>query len=313
MIPYEIPVETLTINGVGGLATRGLLVVVGPNSSGKTQLLRDIYGRVTGQMRELVVCTKLVLQKPKELDDFLTSLIDHGALRAKDTSGTRTYESTQPHFGIGPGTGGEVTHRDVQSWYDAFSPKAGAGVRPADNAFLRHFGPMLSTALFLENRLAAVNGTNSFDYTAQKPNNDLQALLLNSDALAKFRTEIGSTFGKAIGLDTTRGGFLSLRVSDHPKTSPLDWVTPDKVRAMRPIESEGDGLRSYAAVCVALLLGARPICLIDEPEICLHAPQEHAIGRFIGAYGTQDETATVIATHSSQVLRGVLETANELR
>jgi len=240
-------------------------------------------------------------------------LLEHGSLRVKDVGGNRSFESTLPHFGIGAGTGGEVSRRDVQSWYDVFSAKAGAGIMAVDNPFLRHFGPMLSTALFLENRLAAVNATNSFDYTAQKPSNDLQALLLNSNALEKYRSEIQSTFGKAIGLDITRGGFLSLRVSENPKASALDWVTPSRVRAMRPIEAEGDGLRSYSAVCVGLLLGARPICLIDEPEICLHGPQEYAVGRFIGAYGTQDETATVIATHSSQILRGILETATELR
>src|SRR6266550_924222 len=311
VIPYEIPIESITLPGIGKLRAGGLVLVVGPNSSGKTQLLRDMYATITGQARELVVAERISLKKPKDLDKFLGCLVDHGAVRRREAAGAITFESAVPHYGMGSGVG-DITLRDAQTMYDGLRMEINKSA-PLDNPFMRHFGLMLSTALFLDNRLAAVNGTNSFDYLSQKASNDIQALHMNSAARERLRAETIKTFGKAVGIDSTRGGYLSLRVSDLPEPSPGDWSSPDKMSKLRPIELEGDGLRTYSAVCIALLLGMRPLCLIDEPEICLHAPQEHAIGRFVGAYGTQDENATFVATHSSQVLRGVLETASDLR
>jgi hypothetical protein len=83
--------------------------------------------------------------------------------------------------------------------------------------------------------------------------------------------------------------------------------------SFRTIETEGDGLKSYVATCVALLLGRRPVCLIDEPEMCLHPPQAYNLGRFIGRYGASPETATFVATHSSHILRGIIRTAPEVQ
>jgi predicted ATP-dependent endonuclease of OLD family len=60
---------------------------------------------------------------------------------------------------------------------------------------------------------------------------------------------------------------------------------------------------------VALLLGRCPILLIDEPELGLHPPQAYAIGRFIGKFGESKHHGIFVATHSSHVLRGVIEVA----
>jgi hypothetical protein len=81
----------------------------------------------------------------------------------------------------------------------------------------------------------------------------------------------------------------------------------------RTIETEGDRLKSYVATCIALLLGRRPVCVVDEPEMCLHPPQAYNLGRFIGRYGASPDRATFVATHSSHVLRGVIQTAPDLQ
>ena len=51
--------------------------------------------------------------------------------------------------------------------------------------------------------------------------------------------------------------------------------------------------------------------MIDEPELCLHPPQAYHVGRFIGQYAKEDHV-TVVATHSSHVLRGVLQTGKRV-
>ncbi|TXT16467.1 MAG: hypothetical protein FD138_4754, partial [Planctomycetota bacterium] len=126
--------------------------------------------------------------------------------------------------------------------------------------------------------------------------------------------EMLSSFGRAVWPDMSRGNVMSLKVSDEgllPKAE--DRLSHKKMAEFRSIETEGDGMKSYVATCVSLLLGRRPVCLIDEPEMCLHPPQAYNLGRFIGRFGASRESATLVATHSSHLLRGVIQTAEQVQ
>ncbi|PYJ83107.1 MAG: hypothetical protein DME22_16600, partial [Verrucomicrobia bacterium] len=105
MIPYEIPIVSVTIPGVGEVPAGGLVVVVGPNSSGKTQLLRDINACVTGQARELVVCENTHVRKPKSFETFVQCLIDQGVIKKTQTSGVEILSAAVQQSGAGIGVG----------------------------------------------------------------------------------------------------------------------------------------------------------------------------------------------------------------
>jgi Cation transporter/ATPase, N-terminus len=62
------PLKSIAIPNVGKVQPRGLVVIIGPNSSGKTQTLRDIQARLLGQPRKLVVCDEVEVQRPSELN-----------------------------------------------------------------------------------------------------------------------------------------------------------------------------------------------------------------------------------------------------
>ena len=135
---------------------------------------------------------------------------------------------------------------------------------------------------------------------------------MNDNAQEQLSSEIAATFGKGIWSDASNGANLVLRVCDVQRPSPNDRLSVTKMSKHRTIETEGDGLKSYAAICIALLLGRRPICLIDEPELCLHPPQAYSLGAFIGEHGASEETATYVATHSSQILRGIIQSNSKV-
>ena len=86
---------------------------------------------------------------------------------------------------------------------------------------------------------------------------------------------------------------------------------PVSANRYRTIETEGDGYRSYVGICMALLLAVRPVALIDEPELCLHPPQAYHIGRFIGLHAKPKNHVTFVATHSSHVLKGIVDNADD--
>lgn len=71
------PLERVTIPGVGDLNCAGLTLIVGPNSSGKSQLLRDIFHRLSGDARELVVAENIEIKKP-EFEPFIKCLESEG-------------------------------------------------------------------------------------------------------------------------------------------------------------------------------------------------------------------------------------------
>lgn len=178
---------------------------------------------------------------------------------------------------------------------------------------MEHFGRLFLSSLFLDRRLIIANSVDNFDYELQIPQNELQALYIDTAAKKRMAEEAAKVFGKAIWLDNTRANRLCLRVRDDDKIPPAeDRLEPEKMRNYRLIEEEGDGFRSYMGTCITLLLGQRPVCLIDEPELCLHPPQAYALGRFIGKYGTSSDRATFVATHSSHVLRGIIEETRKL-
>jgi hypothetical protein len=151
----------------------------------------------------------------------------------------------------------------------------------------------------------------TFNPSEEAPSKTLQALYMNRRAQESLRTEVSQVFQRAVWIDNSRNTRLVLRAADTTAMpSPDDCRYFETMEKYRTMEAAGDGLRSYSAICATLLLEERPLCLIDEPEMCLHPPQAHAMGRFIGAHAS-DKTCTVVASHSSHVLRGILETNSQ--
>ena len=73
------------------------------------------------------------------------------------------------------------------------------------------------------------------------------------------------------------------------------------------LKDVGDGIKGFVATYVILKSGKRPIVLIDEPEAFLHPNQAYELGKIIGesqAKGIQ----IFVSTHSSNLIQGICET-----
>lgn len=306
------PLRRVTLPGLGTLECSGLIIVVGPNSSGKSQLLQDVYRRISGEPRDLVVASDIQIEKPP-LDPFLRCLEEEGYFTTiEDGSGAKQMRPLTMYLGTGQALG-QIQPQQAQQWYGNFAPDTPQFARRSSE-FLNHFGRLLVTALFLDRRLTSLAPTGVIDFITQSPQHDLHALYLDDSARELLHTEMLSSFGRAVWPDMSRGNTMSLKVSDEGVLpTAADRLSHKKMAEFRSIETEGDGMKSYVATCVALLLGRRPVCLIDEPEMCLHPPQAYNLGRFIGRFGASRDSATLVATHSSHLLRGVIQTAEQVQ
>ena len=302
--------KSVSVPNVGPINTCGLTVVTGPNSCGKTQFLTDIRETCHGAVRELVVCSSVELEKPAEFEGFVKLLVKHGAItQTINEKGVEIFKQASPSMGD-ENSDWQLSKSQFKYAYNSLTKKLPSNTK----TFYEPLGRTLVTALFLRRRLITTDTVGSFDYEMAQPQNELQALYLNEDAQVALTQELGRTFNRAVWLDGSRGGNLCLRVSDDSHMPPADErLQPEKMKQYRTIDSEGDGLKSYAAICLSLLLGQRPICLIDEPEMCLHPPQAYSLGRFIGKHGTSVEHSTFVATHSSHILRGIIEETEKLQ
>ena len=306
------PLDRVVLSGIGELNCSGLILVVGPNSSGKTQLLHDLQMRLSGEPRLLIVAERIDVRKP-EYKSFMECLQREGyVMTFIDDTGNPQIRPKTSYLGTGQGAG-QIQRVQADSWNNSYAA-LNVSEHKGRVEFLNYFGRFLLTALFLENRLTLVKQVGGFDYETQPPQNDLHALYINEEAKRELSDETSRVFARAVWLDASRGNILCLRVSDSPTMpSAEDRLSPQTMTRFRTMENEGDGLKSYIATCIALLLGRRPVCIIDEPEMCLHPPQAYNLGPFIGRFGTSTENATFVATHSSHILRGVIQTSQSLQ
>jgi hypothetical protein len=74
------PLAKVTLPDIGDIPCAGLTIIVGPNSSGKSQFLRDLYQRLCGEQRALVVATDVRVNKPPEYKSFIGVLESEGYL-----------------------------------------------------------------------------------------------------------------------------------------------------------------------------------------------------------------------------------------
>jgi len=241
------PLERLVLPELGDLDCSGLILIVGPNSSGKTQLLRDLYYRTKGEPRTFIVAREIKLRKP-ELIPFLESLEEEGYItRVVDPNGLKQFRPMTTFVGTGE-LAPLIQENHAHDWYNAYIDSNVNSQR----SWLSQFGRFVVTALFLDRRLTSVNDVGLTDFLTQPPQNDLHALHWNQWARDRLFDETQNTFGKAVWTDTSRGNMLSLRVGNGPEPpSATDRLSPQRSITYRTIEAEGDGLKSYVATCMS--------------------------------------------------------------
>jgi predicted ATP-dependent endonuclease of OLD family len=307
-VPHQL-LKSFTLPNIGEVKGPGVVVVVGPNSSGKTQLLKDLHRRLTGTAEPLAVCESIETEIPNDFDDLLSYLFDQGYIaKVLDQPDQIKPEVTDSSMTAAMPI---LSQQQLRGYFSSHSPITGRG-RVSRSEFLNQISKFFVSALFIGSRFNTINKVQIIPYDSQPPQSDLHALDKNDNAKKLLSSEINSSFNKDVWPDKSDGSGVSLKVSEKPFPSATDKLSIPKMQNYRSIENEGDGLKSYVAICMQLLLGRKSAVLIDEPELCLHPPQAQRLGQFVGSIGIEN-VWTIVATHSSQFLRGILAANRETR
>lgn len=295
-----LKIESIRFRDGTELTPGPLTVIVGPNNAGKTQTLRELVGCLTqhGPATTRVV-DRVVAVWPETVEALKGTL--RGALREMPDGNTyvRTLGPTLVEANSNVNLGQAPAWEQPIAQYLATSQAGGHSQLAA--IFGAHFVSFLRT----DDRLRLVNRTGTAFEAHVRPNL-LIALYYERDAERQFDTFFHRAFGRRVRLDSSTLGEIVLRIGDNfddVPDDPRDAVAAFGRRA--PLDEQGDGMRSFAGAALGLLLGDRPIVLIDEPEAFLHPPQAVQLGEMIAELSTQ-ERQVIVATHSADVLRGML-------
>lgn len=273
----------------------GVTCVVGGNNAGKSQLLREIYARATTGEENLspLAISAIEVIRPEGSAEETAAWLRDSFIEISRAPGVTS--------GFATSSGdNSMTPDEIRYWFD----KTNQGAAYLGNA--AHFFVQRSTAGSLTSY--AAGSWQSNEYGAS--NAGLQYLLKDGDLEEEFSAAILETFNQQVLLDRVTGSTI-LRVGEITvPVPPLNRPTREyamAVGALDSLDSQGDGIRSFAGLALQIITGRPNLMLVDEPEAFLHPGQARAVGRWLANQCAVRDIQLIIATHDRDMVLGLIE------
>jgi energy-coupling factor transporter ATP-binding protein EcfA2 len=267
------------------LAKDDIVLVVGPNNSGKSATLRAIRDKLAANTASPVISNLTSVREgtPEDVTEWLESFTKKNDPFATD-----------PIF---QGLGGSVHRSQINHFWNAQQPLHG----------LARFFCHLLTA---DERLQAANPPGNIAVLRDPPTHPIHYLIRDEQLEKRLSDHFKKAFGEDLIANRLAGNQVPLHVGLRPvPTTGQDRLSLEYVQELEKLpllHTQGDGMRSFAGVLLYTSVGRESILLIDEPEAFLHPPQARQLGRML-VTNKPEERQVFVATHSGDVLRGVLD------
>ena len=270
------------------LNANDIVVFVGPNNAGKSASLREIESHL-GNNEPAQVIKEVKVRKVGSVTDVE---------RAFNTHSHKSYPNGIGHYS---GHGYNVQEMMVKnSW----------------NGNLRAIRPFFCRRLKTESRIIDSNPAASFKVLTEAASSPIQQMYADSDVEERISGYFRSAFDQDLIVLKAGGNEIPLLVGKSVELLPGEDPTKRSylerlVKQAFPLSKQGDGMRSFASVILEMLANQTPtLLLLDEPEAFLHPPQARVLGEILAREKSM-RTQMFIATHSPDVLMGLLSSAPE--
>lgn len=291
---YSYRLSKVEVNNGVQIPLGNLTVIIGPNNAGKSRALKDIASITTQRSgAPTVVVQKVEWSNPPSFQELRST---YRLERYQDGHNNWMFRALAPEL---------TQERQFSADYWSTEQQSTPYLQQ-ESLFAQHLGFALVAFITTEHRLQLVKDATSCAHDGEEANL-LQALYnAGTHTESVIAQLVQRTFGKQIKLDNTVSQRLCLRVGNDFSSippDPRDARIP--MRQYEKLDDQGDGIRSFVGIATALLATNRSVFLIDEPEAFLHPPQAFRIGAFL-AEQASDQRQIILATHSADVLRGIL-------
>ena len=279
--------------------TTPVTVFVGPNNSGKSKVLSEIY----------YLCTKGhinsrdVILSEIEFDSFTSDMA-----KKKVEKITLTPQPNEPlmpdHIFVGKGENRILIHE--QTLLSALQNT---------NSLLQVFcGNYLAfNTLILDgrNRINLVNQQTAGDLQ-QHPYTSFQVLFRDEDKRKKVRRIIHDALGLHLVVDPTHLGLLRLRLSSRPPSTEIEerGIHDEALQfhsSATLVEQASDGVKAFTGIITEIIAGDPAVLLIDEPEAFLHPSLAFNLGKEIALTSSESEKRIFVSTHSPNFVMGCIQ------
>lgn len=263
-----------------------IVVFVGPNNSGKSQSLKDIYTLSSKKLSTIVVSDIEITKSEGSILPVLQSI-----------SNGHDYGSYMNYSVLG---------HSINYWKGA-----------SDSSFLKNsyygeFRDLFVVNLDTAARLNICIPPNSINRNATK-----QHPIHYAAFDGKYRKWLSDNFKKAFGIEVTpntlNGATIPLCIGNSVKLNQQYDDEQQRLEAYaaildgyKQVQNQGDGIKSFTGILLYLMLDYYRTYLIDEPESFLHPPQARIMGQIIGQTLTNNQQA-FISTHSEEIIKGLME------
>ena len=311
-------IETNTAHGIEELVPKRINILVGPNNSGKSRFLKELRDYISGDWKDLRIINNIDYPFPESIYDIdnrykISSKIQHDynnnwflkAYSNKPDQPLSMSASLESYY-----TRGMLAYSG--DWKEYLENKL-------KNNEYRDFFALLGSLFFqymgTEERLTICKTQRDHGLDSNSAN-FLTSHKYQQDLLEELSEKTKQLFHKDIYLDSqTLGDRLVFRIADDFKYvrehSVYNEETAQKLFSENKLDEQGDGIKSFVSTFLSLKSNNCDILLLDEPEAFLHPPLARQMGEIIGNH-SDDDKQLFVATHSVEVVKGILSTNNDV-
>jgi len=299
---YQYKIDKISFNDGTSISPGALTIIVGPNNCGKSRILKDIKSLTSDHNKHSVVVTDVEYAIPDTVESLKSAYKITTYKDQNNNVSLRTLSAnlvTQHNVGVGVDW-----EQNCQNWLDQKNDNT-------KNQFSHWFGSFFVSLFGTEDRLKLIKESESSEKGIT--NNLLQAFYYEgSEVENKLRVIVKEAFDRDIRLDFSTLRKILFRIGKDLEDVPIDLRDAiSYYEQFEKLDEQGDGLRSFVATLLVILVGKRSVLLLDEPESFLHPPQAFRLGEVIAEHAV-DERQLVVATHSSDFLKGVLSKRQDI-
>lgn len=276
-----------------------ITVFVGPNNSGKSQILREIH--------------QFCISGNQNTNNKIIDNIELEAVSEVNVNNIINKIKQEPMIG-------EMVHQD----YILIGKSGERQQVHLQSLKVALVNPSTSLHLFCNSYLKystlILNGSNRINLVNMQPAGNLQApphtsfqvLFRDNAKRDEVRRIIHEAFGQYLVIDPTNLGNLSLRLSSREPENEVEErgiheAAVNFHKNAMPIDYASDGVKAYTGMVTEMVAGDPSILLMDEPEAFLHPSLAFKLGKEVAGIMSHSEKRLFVATHSPNFIMGCIQ------
>lgn len=321
---YKFKINNIGVNSLNGntvIEPKKINVIVGPNNSGKSRLLKEIRNYLVGDLNDLKIINDIGFTMPSSFEELDESYdIKNRVIRDEYGNINFKYFVNKPDRGFnGNISMDNYLSRNMPSFggFDFNIENKTSEIISSDdkNEFLRYFGGFFFQYLGTEERLMICKTQTNYGLNSNSVNY-LSSFRYDKKLLDELAEYTKQLFRKDILLDVhTLGSYIGFRVGEDLEYARenlnINQYIANRLYSEKLLDDQGDGLKGFVSTIMTLKQKGLDVLLLDEPEAFLHPPLAHQIGEMIGEFN-DDDKMVFVATHSVEILKGILSKNNDV-